>query len=47
MEGLYHLSISAGGYYGEGRMEELLQKADALLYDAKANRNSVCLNFDV
>lgn len=41
-----HLSISVGGYYGEGRMEELVQKADALLYEAKASRNSVRLNFE-
>ena len=41
------LSISAGGYYGEGTMEELVQRADALLYGAKANRNSVRLNFEV
>ena len=41
------LSISVGGYYGEGTMGELVQKADALLYDAKANRNSVRLNFEV
>ena len=40
------LSISVGGYYGEGTMKELVQKADALLYDAKANRNSVQLNFE-
>ena len=42
-----HLSISVGGYYGEGTVEELVQKADALLYDAKTNRNSVQLNFEV
>ena len=41
-----HLSISVGGYYGEGTMEELVQKADALLYDAKTNRNSIRLNFE-
>ena len=41
------LSISIGGYYGEGMMEELVQKADALLYDAKENRDSVRLNFEV
>ena len=41
-----HLSISIGGYYGEGRMEDLVQKADALLYDAKTNRNSIRLNFE-
>ena len=41
------LSVSAGGYYGEGTMKDLVQKADALLYDAKANRNSVQLNFEV
>ena len=41
-----HLSISIGGYYGEGTMDELVQKADALLYDAKVNRNSVKLNFE-
>ena len=41
------LSISVGGYYGEGTMEELVQKADALLYDAKGNRNSIRLNFEV
>lgn len=40
-----HLSISVGGYYGEGTMKELVQKADELLYDAKINRNSVRLNF--
>ena len=42
-----HLSVSIGGYYGDGKMEELLQKADALLYDAKIERNSVQLNFEV
>ena len=42
-----HLSISIGGYYGEGTVEELLQKADALLYDAKTNRDCVRLNFEV
>ena len=42
-----HLSVSIGGYYGEGTVEELVQKADALLYDAKENRNSVQLNFEV
>ena len=42
-----HLSISVGGYHGKGTMEELVQKADGLLYDAKVNRNSIRLNFDV
>lgn len=42
-----NLSISVGGYYGEGTMEELVQKADDLLYDAKMNRNNVKLNFEV
>ena len=42
-----HLSISVGGYHGVGTMEELVQKADELLYDAKANRDSVRLNFEV
>lgn len=42
-----HLSISIGGYYGEGMMEELVKSADALLYDAKINRNSIKLNFEV
>ena len=41
------LSISVGGYYGEGAMDELVQKADALLYVAKTNRNSVRLSFEV
>ena len=41
------LSISVGGYYGQGTMDELVQNADALLYDAKANRDSVRLNFEV
>ena len=41
------LSISVGGYYGEGTMSDLVQKADELLYDAKANRDSVRLNFEV
>ena len=40
-----HLSISVGGYHGNGTMDELVQKADALLYDAKTGRNSVRLNF--
>lgn len=42
-----HLTISVGGYYGEGTMKDLVQKADELLYDAKTNRNSVQLNFEV
>lgn len=42
-----HLSLSIGGYYGKGRMEELVQKADELLYDAKTNRDSIKLNFEV
>ena len=41
------LSVSIGGYYGEGTMQELVKKADALLYDAKESRNSVRLNFSV
>ncbi|MCH5185568.1 MAG: GGDEF domain-containing protein [Oscillospiraceae bacterium] len=41
------LSISVGGYYGEGTMEELVKRADELLYDAKTKRNSVSLNFEV
>lgn len=41
-----HLSISIGGYFGEGRMQELVQRADELLYDAKANRGSIRLNFE-
>ena len=39
-----HLSVSIGGYYGTGTVAELVQKADALLYDAKMNRNNVQLN---
>lgn len=42
-----NLSISVGGYYGNDRIEELVQKADELLYDAKTNRDSVRLNFEV
>lgn len=42
-----HLSVSVGGYYGEGTVAELVKKADELLYDAKTNRNSVKLNFKV
>ena len=42
-----HLSVSIGGYYGEGTMEELVSRADALLYDAKEDRNRVRLNFDL
>ena len=42
-----HLSLSIGGYYGEGRMEELVQNADELLYEAKSNRDCIRLNFDV
>ena len=41
-----HLSISIGGYFGTGTMDELVQKADALLYDAKASRNCIRLNFE-
>ena len=39
------LSVSIGGYYGEGTMEKLVEKADELLYAAKTNRNSIRLNF--
>lgn len=42
-----HLSLSIGGYYGEGTIGELVQKADELLYDAKLTRNCVKLNFEV
>lgn len=41
------LSVSIGGYYGEGTVEELAQKADELLYNAKTNRNIVQVNFEV
>ena len=41
------LSISIGGYHGQGTVEELVQKADKLLYDAKTDRNLVRLNFEV
>ena len=41
------LSISIGGYHGKGTVEELIQKADELLYEAKINRNNVRLNFAV
>lgn len=41
------LSVSVGGCFGNGRIEELVQKADELLYDAKMKRNSVQLNFGV
>ena len=40
------LSISIGGYYGNGTIEELVQRADALLYDAKGSRDCVHLNFE-
>ena len=40
------LSISVGGYHGEGPVAELVQKADGLLYDAKISRNSIRLNFE-
>ena len=39
------LSASIGGYFGAGTMEDLVRRADALLYDAKTNRNSIRLNF--
>lgn len=42
-----HLSISVGGCCGESTVDELVQKADELLYEAKANRDSVRLNFEV
>lgn len=38
------LSVSVGGYFGEGKIAELVQKADALLYEAKLDRNQVQLN---
>lgn len=41
------LSVSIGGYYGEGTVAELVKKSDELLYDAKANRNLVKLNFEI
>lgn len=42
-----HLSVSIGGYYGESTMGDLVKKADALLYEAKTNRNAIRLNFEV
>lgn len=39
-----HLTVSIGGYHGEGTVKALVQKADALLYDAKTERNSIRLN---
>ena len=41
------LTVSIGGFYGTGTVEQLVQKADGLLYDAKADRNTVQLNFEV
>ena len=37
------LSVSIGGCYGPARPEELLERADDLLYRAKARRNCVCV----
>ena len=41
------LSLSIGGYHGEGTVAEMVQKADELLYDAKVDRNCIKLNFEV
>ncbi len=38
------LTTSIGGYYGEGISEELFDRADTLLYQAKKNRNCVVTN---
>ena len=40
-----HISVSIGGYHGEGTIEDIVQKADDLLYDAKKERNRIQLNF--
>ena len=39
------LSVSIGGYHGDGTIEDMVQNADKLLYDAKKERNCVRLNF--
>lgn len=33
------LTISIGGAYASGRISDLIQKADAALYEAKKERN--------
>lgn len=37
------LSVSIGGYYGCGAKEDLIKHADMLLYKAKQQRGSVCV----
>ncbi len=40
------LTLSIGGYYGEGVTSELFKLADKLLYEAKKTRNSAVTNID-
>lgn len=39
------ISVSIGGYHGKGTIDEMVQKADELLYDAKKERNRIQFNF--
>lgn len=38
-----HLSVSIGGVYGEGKVDDQIIAADKLLYQAKDRKNSVCI----
>ncbi|MFV0636207.1 GGDEF domain-containing protein [Mitsuokella sp. WILCCON 0060] len=38
-----HLSISIGGTYGQGRLQDMLEKADKALYEAKKQRGCVII----
>ena len=41
-----HLSVSIGGVYGEGKVDDQIIAADKLLYQAKDRKNSVCIELN-
>ena len=41
-----HLSVSIGGVYGEGKVDDQIIAADKLLYQAKDSKNSVCIELN-